>query len=397
MDWTKNRAKRAGWRDLAAEPFRIFFPAAVVVGLVGVSLWPLYALKVADFYPGVSHARLMACGFFGGFIVGFLGTALPRMLSSFPLTAGEAAVSLGLYLTMAAAYARSKIVLGDKLVLVWLGFFALGGLARFWKRKDMPPPGFVLVLLGLLCAAAGAALAIADADADEQRFAPLQHLLSYQGFVLFPILGVGAFILPRFFGLASAHDLAESRRPGAGWLRKAGAALAVAAAILASFFIEVAGWHRLGPALRFVAALAYIAVEIPVFRTSPVKNAFSGSLKVTFALLLAGFAGAVVYPGYRVALLHLTLVGGFAAVTFTVATRVIFGHSGNLALMSKPNRWLWVALGTMWFAMITRISGDFLPKIKISHYAYGAVVWILGVLIWCWHVLGKVAVKDAED
>jgi hypothetical protein len=397
MESTNKRMIRVGWRGMAAEPFRIFFPAAVAVGLAGVGLWPLYALKVTDFYPGTSHARLMACGFFGGFIVGFLGTALPRMLSSFAWTAGEAAVSLALYLTMAAAYARSKIVLGDELFLVWLGLFALGGLVRFCKRKDTPPPGFVLVLLGLLCAAAGAALAIADADVDEQRFAPWQHLLSYQGFVLFPILGVGAFILPRFFGLPGSHDLPESRRPPAGWFRKAGAALAVAVAILASFFIEAAGWHRLGPALRFAAALAYIAVEIPIFRRAAVQNAFSGTLKVAFALLLAGFAGAVIFPGYRVALLHLTLVGGFAAVTFTVASRVIFGHSGNLALMSRPNRWFWVATGTMWFAMITRISGDFLPKIQISHYAYGAALWIIGVLIWAWKVLGKVMVKDAED
>lgn len=397
MDMTKALAVRVGWRDLAAEPFRIFFPAAVAVGLTGVGLWPLYALKVTEFYPGVSHARLMAYGFFGGFIVGFLGTALPRMLSSFALTAGEAALSLGLYLTMAGAYARSKIVLGDELFLFWLGFFALGAVVRFWKRQDTPPPGFVLVSLGLLCAAAGAALAIADADADEARFAALQHLLSYQGFVLFPILGVGAFILPRFFGKPSSHDMPESRHLARSWLRKAAAAFGVAAAILISFFIEAAGWHRIGPAIRFAAALVYILVEIPVFRPAAVKNAFSGALKVAFGLLLAGFAGAVVYPGYRVALLHLTLVGGFAAVTFAVATRVIFGHSGNLALMAKPNKWLWVALGTMWFAMITRISGDFLPKIRISHYAYGAAVWIIGVLIWAWNVLGKVAVKDAED
>jgi len=397
MSMTKDDAQRVGWRDLTAEPYRIFFPAAVGAGLVGVSLWPLYAMKVTDFYPGVSHARLMAHGFFGGFIVGFLGTALPRMLSSFALTAWETGLSLGLYLTMAAAYARSRIVPGDELFLVWLGVFALGGVARFWRRKDTPPPGFVLVLLGLACAAAGAALAIADADADEARFGALQHLLSYQGFVLFPVLGVGAFILPRFFGMPSSQDMPESRQPAAGWLRKAGAALGAAAIILMSFFIEAAGWHRIGPAVRFAAALGYIVVEIPVFRAASVKNAFSGALRVAFALMLAGFAGAVVYPGYRVALLHLTLVGGFAAVTFAVATRVIFGHSGHLALMSKPNKWLWVALGTMWFAMITRISGDFLPKIKLSHYAYGAVVWIIGVLIWAWKALGKVLVRDAED
>ncbi len=382
MDSMKTPASRIGWRDFSAEPYRIFFPAAVLVGLLGVSLWPLYALQVTQSYSGISHARLMANGFFGGFIIGFLGTALPRMLSAFALTAGEAAVSLALYLAMAAAYARSMIVGGDELFLVWLGFFALGGFVRFWKRNDTPPPGFVLVLMGLACAAAGAVLAIADAGSDEPRFTALQHLLSYQGFILFPILGVGVFILPRFFGMPSSHDLPESGQPAAGWLRKAGTALAVAAAILISFFLESAGRYRIGPAVRFAAALIYIVVEIPVFRATPVKNAFSGVLKVAFVLLLAGFAGAVIYPAYRVALLHLTLVGGFAAVTFAVATRVIFGHSGNLALMSRPNRWLWVAMGTMWFAMITRISGDFLPRITLSHYAYGAAVWIIGVLIW---------------
>jgi len=66
--------------DFAREPFRIFFPAAILAGIAGVSLWPLYFLHVTETYPGVSHARIMACGFFGGFIFGFLGTAMPRML-----------------------------------------------------------------------------------------------------------------------------------------------------------------------------------------------------------------------------------------------------------------------------------------------------------------------------
>jgi uncharacterized protein involved in response to NO len=396
MDSTPH-GDRLSWRDWVAEPFRFFFPLAVMAGMAGVGLWPLYALHMTEFYPGVSHARLMACGFFGGFIVGFLGTALPRMLSSFPLTAGEALLSLGLYLSMVAAFLRSKIVLGDEVFLAWLGLFALGGVVRFCRRKDTPPPGFLLVLMGLLCAAAGAILALADSDSDEAHFTGLQHLLSYQGFVLFPILGVGAFILPRFFGKPSSHDMLEMRHPTAGWWRKAGAAMAVAVAILLSFFVEAAGWHRVGPAIRFAAVAGYIALEIPVFRASAVRNAFSGALQVAFVLLLAGFAGAVIYPAYRVALLHLTLVGGFAAITFAVATRVIFGHSGHLALMSRPNPWLWVALETMWIAMITRISGDFLPKIRISHYAYGAMVWIIGGSIWAWKTMGKIALKDAED
>jgi uncharacterized protein involved in response to NO len=388
---------RISLADLAREPFRIFFPTAVVVGIFGVSLWPLYFLHVTDFYPGLSHARLMAYGFFGGFILGFLGTALPRMLSSLPLTLAEAAVLLTLYLAMCASYALGKIVAGDVLLLAVLGWFLVCAAVRFARRKDTPPPGFVLVALGLACAAAGAVLAIVDARADEARWPVLQHLLSYQGFVLFPILGVGAFVLPRFFGLPNPQDLPESKRPHSAWLRRVWPAMAVAVVILVSFFLEAGKWHRLGPALRFLAALAYVAFELPLFHVSRIKNAFGLVLKGAFAMLLAGFAVTAIFPEYRVSLLHLTLIGGFAVVTFAVGTRVIFGHSGNLGLMAQPNRWFLLVAGIMWFAMATRISGDFVPKIRASHYVYGAFAWIIAVLIWAYRVLGKVVIKDPED
>src|SRR3954464_15873506 len=83
--------------EAVREPFRFFFPQAVVAGLIGVLLWPLYFLhsgdvswfkssgplgNIIDFYPNLAHVRVMVFGFFGGFIFGFLGTAMPRMLSA---------------------------------------------------------------------------------------------------------------------------------------------------------------------------------------------------------------------------------------------------------------------------------------------------------------------------
>jgi hypothetical protein len=46
--------------------------------------------------------------------------------------------------------------------------------------------------------------------------------------------------------------------------------------------------------------------------------------------------------------------------------------------------------------MATRISGDFWPKIMASHYIYGAIVWIAGVLVWSWFVLPKVLQMEDE-
>ena len=33
-------------REMAAEPFRLFFPLGVLAGLIGVSLWPLHFMGV---------------------------------------------------------------------------------------------------------------------------------------------------------------------------------------------------------------------------------------------------------------------------------------------------------------------------------------------------------------
>ena len=173
----------------------------------------------------------------------------------------------------------------------------------------------------------------------------LQKLLAYQGFVLLPILGIGGFLLPRFFGMPSRHDLPESKTPSAGWLTRAALAAFVGLLMLASFALEAAGWYRLGPALRFITTLSYLLVEIPVFKPLRNNNALSKSLRIAFAMLIAGFLSVAFWPEYRVALLHLTLMGGFAVLTFTVATRVIFGHSGNQHRLTAPNRWLLVAVG----------------------------------------------------
>lgn len=103
------------------------------------------------------------------------------------------------------------------------------------------------------------------------------------------------------------------------------------------------------------------------------------------------------FPGYRVGLLHLTLVGGFALITFVVATEVVFGHSGNLARLKGRNRWLLVAVGLMLVGMATRISGDIWPQVLVSHYIYGALLWIAGVLLWAVYVLPNVLIAGTED
>ena len=392
------RPSRVSLALVAREPFRVFFPAATLVGLAGGAVWPLHFLGVIPLYPGLSHARLMAYGFFGGFMIGFLGTALPRMLSAAPMRVLETSVLLLVYAAMACCLVAGKITLGDGLFIALLTVFALLLAVRVWKRGDVPPPSFVLVALALLCAVGGALLSIwIESNEEAFVFAPLQHLLAYQGFILLPILGVGAYLLPRFFGMATRQDFPESRTPPPGWWGKFLGALLTAVAIIASFLMEAAGLERAGPALRLAATALYLLCEVPFYRVKEHRGPSARILQIAFTLLLVGFFSISMDPERRVSLLHLTLVGGFAVITLVVATRVVYGHSGNAPMLARPNRWMWLTVGVILLAMTTRISGDYWPKVMASHYSYGAAGWMLGLLVWAAYVLPKVLRPDPED
>jgi hypothetical protein len=340
----------------------------------------------------------MAQGLFGGFILGFLGTAMPRMLSAPSLGVPNVLVLLTLYAAMVVALAFHKFTVGGCFFLAVLLVFIALMLLRVRKREDNPPPGFILVALAILCALAGSILSILESRMDEGGafWVDLGRRLTYQAFVLLPILGIGPFLLPRFFGLQSPHNLPESKSPSKAWIKKAALALGVGLLIVASIFIELKGWVRTAHGLRFLTTLSYLAFEFP-FRLAPgFSNALGACLHIAFAALISGFLLIALFPQWRVGLLHLTLVGGFAVITFAVATRVLFGHSGNLEKLKGRNRWLLLAVGLMLFAMATRISGDFWPKIMASHYIYGAVLWVAGVSVWSFFALPKILETEPE-
>jgi uncharacterized protein involved in response to NO len=379
------------------EPFRLFFPLAIIAGLVGALVWPFHFAGWATWYPGVNHARIMTQGFFGAFMVGFLGTALPRMLSAPRLSGLEVGLLFGLHSALIVAHAFARTLIGDALFLLLLGALAVSLGLRLLRRNDVPPPGFVLVGLAFLCGAAGTVLALLQ-DRLEDRFfwLYLRPLLQFHGFILLPILGVGGFILPRFFGLDSRHDFPESRTPPPGWMREALLALAVGAAILISFAIEADGMPRAGSALRFLVSAGYLYWQVPFFRSKVRNSSLALALRIAFLLLPAGFLAVTIFPAYRVALLHLTLIGGFSVLTLCVATRVVFGHSGQQAVLSSRLRWLTLAVALMLVGMVTRISGDYWPKILITHYIYGALLWAGGLLLWAVRVLPGVGRPDPD-
>jgi uncharacterized protein involved in response to NO len=271
-------------------------------------------------------------------------------------------------------------------------------LPRAWRRKDIPPPGFILVAMGFVSVLAGTALSILQSYIElDLRWIYLQRLLGFQGFILFPIMGVAPFILPRFFGMPSPHDFPEMLDPTRAWKKKALLALGAGLLVLSSFHLEAMGRFQSAYALRFGVVVTYFMLEMP-WRSAPgATHSFGVSLRVAIACIVGGFLAVALFPEYRVGLLHLTLMGGFAVITFTVATRVVLGHSGQIAKLKAPNRWLWFTLGLMLLAMATRVSGDLWPAIMATHYTYGALLWIATALAWSILILPNVLMFDTEE
>ena len=67
------------WRMVLEEPYRVFFPLGMLAGIWGVLMWPMFYAGWLKFYPGEAHTRMMIGGFMGAFVLGFLGTAFPRL------------------------------------------------------------------------------------------------------------------------------------------------------------------------------------------------------------------------------------------------------------------------------------------------------------------------------
>ena len=312
-----------------AEPFRIFFPVGLLLGAIGVALWPLFVWHAIDFYPAQAHVRLMIEGLMGSFIIGFLGTAGPRLLDASPLSAAEVFALLSLQILSAFLHLTQRQTAGDIIFLVLLLLF-LGMMARRARaRHDLPPPNFVLVLFGLLNAVAGIFLITAANSLTNGLFAnQLGSLMLNEGFVLFPILGVGAFFFPKLLGGAKPEP-SDLRIASALWLKRATIAALTGVVIWNSFVLEALGWIRTAALIRGITTLTYFVMQGHLLEKPSGPPFLAHCFRLGAFLLVAGLFLPVALPGYRLANLHLTFIGGFSVILFTVSTRVIIGHAGQ--------------------------------------------------------------------
>ncbi len=375
------------------EPFRLFFPVGALLALLGVSLWPLYYAGVLADYPAILHARLMIEGFMASFIIGFLGTAGPRLASARHFSRIEVLLLLTLDLLAAGLHVGGAHRAGDFLFALCLATFAVILGQRFRQRAASPPPNFALVALGLLNGIVGALLlALYESRLYAAPYRIGANLLE-QGFVLLPILGVGPYLLGRLLNLSRTDALPESRVLPPGWRPRAAFALTIGLTIDATFVAETYGWTHSAAWLRAGAVLLYLALRMP--RRG--RSFLGDCLRVGLAAVVLGLALEAFQPGNRIGALHFLFISGFSFIVLTVSIRVTFGHSGNAHLFLKRLPFFIVVAVLIFLAMISRYVADLAPAARTVHLVAAALSWIVALVIWMVKVLPKMTISDPEE
>ena len=383
----------------SGEPFRLMFPLGFVLGIVGVMLWPAFAVGAWPIYPAEAHARIMIQGFLSAFAFGFLGTAFPRLLDIQRLGM-RPTVLLAIALLFPTGFHLAGFHgMGDAAFLLLLSTFLIMLLSRARKRQDIPPPGFVLVAMGMLCALFGTFLLWIDRVGDGSLPAWLfsfSRSIAWQGYMLLPILGIGAFLLPRFFGLPSKQAFPELMMPNAEWRSRALFAASCGLLIILGFLLNALGWKYFDHLIPALAISLYLYREVPLHRAKDSSGSLATGLHVALFSLPIGYALMAMFPQWQLALLHVVFITGLSLVTFIVASRVLLGHSGQSTRFKSiiaPVVGMTVLLIA---ALLIRIGADFAGALRFTLYGISATVWILGAVIWAAEMLPRVRFRDDE-
>lgn len=381
------------FRSVIEEPYRIFFPLGILWGTVGISHWLFYALGWIPAYSMQLHSAIQIDGYMGCFIVGFLLTAMPRFASAPSASLKEFFVFLVLvnaapvfYLCHEWAYARLCFAAW----LLALTFFAA---RRFLSRKKTemhPPVEFIWIPAAILNGLLGILLMLgADAQLISSQWGQTGKLLSEQGFLLSIVLGVGSFLGPRLMGtfrpsfqVIKDINIQRQRRKNTLYFH------ATAAVFLAlTFFLEGAGNTFIAFSGRaLIIGLIYFRSRTLVFRPL-VNDQFVILLCISFWMVFAGHAGLIFFPAYRSALLHIVFLGGYALMTFAVATMVIFSHGGQPGRLKK-NAWQLTVLGIfLASALGLRIAAVFFPASFFVLLGAASFCWLLAAGLWLLFVL----------
>ncbi|MFQ5744339.1 MAG: NnrS family protein [Acidobacteriota bacterium] len=380
------------WRR---EPYRLLFPAGIVLSWAGISHWLLHATGVLLDYRPIFHAITQIQGFMTCFGVGFLFTMIPRRTGSAPPAGWQVGVALvAPVVTVVAAWSRHWLlsqVAWLMLAATLVGFAVQRFVSGSSRRR--PPNNFVWIPLALLMGIAGSVMIGADGWL---VYDPWWHGfgrgLLLQGMFIGLVLGVGGLALPLMTRGAAPADAEATPRE----LLERAAHLAGGVLLLASFWIETQGSLRPAMLLRGVVILVVLLASAQLWRR-PTRQGWNGRLVWGAAWLLPlGYLVASAFPAHYKASLHISFIGGFALLALAVSTQVTLGHGGyEQLLLGKP--WQVLVIGAlMMLAIIPRALMELDRARYFGWMAATSILFLAATLVWASFLLPKLVLVDAH-
>ncbi|MDA0748420.1 MAG: NnrS family protein, partial [bacterium] len=322
------------------------------------------------------HGLFQIQGFEMAFVTGFLMTALPRFMEVPSARPWELFLGVAFLILGVAALYQERWVLAEVGFLAQVVHLCIFALRRFGKRQDTPPPTFLLVPIGLLHALLGGLLILYPLPG----FVKLGQRMVEQGMLLSFVLAIGPYLGPRLLGTIQTKD--RSGHPVAH--------LVTGVLLFASFWIESGFSPRWGLLLR-AGVVTFTLVRTARIHRLPASPLWHlRFLWLSFWCLPGGLWLAGLFPDYDILSLHLTFIGGFSLITFTIASRVIAAHTGFESLWQKNTKTLRFLGGSLVLAALARMASDFYPNYYFGMLHLAAGIWLTGAVIWAVVFLPKV-------
>src|SRR3989338_8609219 len=149
------------WAVICREPYRLFFPVGICMGIFGASHWLFYALGLLPNYSGPFHASVQIQLYMSSFVVGFLTTAVPRFSATFAAEPFEVTAFLALILAIFSCVVSGHPLLAHGFFMVLVAGLLVFAARRFLKRSiQYPPVQFIWIPVAVLHGLCGSALMI---------------------------------------------------------------------------------------------------------------------------------------------------------------------------------------------------------------------------------------------
>lgn len=365
------------------DPYRFFFPLGILIGLIGVSVWPLLAFGLITYPNPLWHIDLMLQGFLFAFILGFLLTALPRFSQTWPITKNELIMFLTVFIggnigTLFGVLSMGRIAFWINLTLLFM--FAL---RRFVRRKANPPPEFIFVGGGLLIGWIAAWMRADSYLPFSFGFSEMiGRRLITEGMVLMLVLGVAGKLAPMFFGFSKANPLIQLGKASSmkGKFLIFGAVLGT---LITSFILDY-GFEMTRLALYLRAAVTSIVFfgTMKIHRRPLEKGMLVQVLRWSNWAVWLALWGAAIHPQYRVEVLHVLFIGGFGMMILGIATRVILSHGKYSTETEKTSLRLGIAGWILFLSLVLRAVASLTGKYYFSMLGLAGILWMAGLVLW---------------